>query len=818
MHEDAAERPSRPRQLIVCCDGTNNTLTAGSVDTNVIRLQDYLLKNPARKEIDRVMYYDPGVGSSAAVPPAGPVDWLVRTSQRISGLASGQGIFENIGDGYLFLMRNWRNNDDRVFCFGFSRGAFTARCIVGMVNLFGIIRPEHEALIPMLVHIYFSPEHDDKGTWLHRFTKKLYRYKREALKAGRTNRSDLGAQVRTLFASEAGKVAEVFWVGVWDTVEAVGLPGPLSRQNPNEATFAGKRIRNARHALSFDEHRWTFEPRLYSEQGDPPQGDIDHPDQTLKQRWFHGVHCDVGGGYMRSEVGLSDRSLQWMIDELAPHLDLATPSLPSPQTMQTRLRHDPMWDEPFWALAGMRVRNMRPTTCNGDPIAVIPGPMTGGDKTVWSTLRKPWPVLVASLACVLSAMAFAACLAQGDVVADSKASIELATRAAIGFAIALFSSIDGGGFFVHGRALWDGSWSQSGWAAFWLIPFTMSWGYLLARIASRAFAWLVGQRMPGDPMPSWVRFGMAPLVAVGSGIGVTLSIWAALALHGVGVHSIASAMVWSSSAFAWSSVLGLVACIPFGCVRMWIIVGSKTRYLEPTRLIGRKIDRTFMAIVFALPLLIAVLCIVHHVAYRVASARDAFCGGTTRAPVPFDKDGIATASGFSTNRVCWSSGIEVEQGRSYEVTLTSDGAWLDLTKRTDVAGLPTSGIAHWFAFPLKRYWTLDWFAPVLRIGDRDGVEMPMTPYGPRGRYAEVDVEVAHRFAPLPQEDVDRIMQRGATLEGPRVATARFTADRSGALSLFVNDALILIPKRTDLFYRNNHGAGTIVVRRIDDAE
>jgi uncharacterized protein (DUF2235 family) len=111
-----------PRQLVVCCDGTNNTLTGGQEDTNVLKLHYHLKANPPEDGIERVLYYDPGVGSPDMVPPTDPLDWARRNWERIRGLASGRGIYDNIAQAYLFLMRHWESDEDRIYLFGFSRG------------------------------------------------------------------------------------------------------------------------------------------------------------------------------------------------------------------------------------------------------------------------------------------------------------------------------------------------------------------------------------------------------------------------------------------------------------------------------------------------------------------------------------------------------------------------------------------------------------------------------------------------------------------------------------------------------------------------
>ena len=137
-----------PRNIVVCCDGTGNTWSA-SGDTNVVKLFRDLLKN------EQTVFYDPGVGTASNFPGVDLRQKLNNTFNRIVGLALANGVYENIADAYVFLMRNTRPQD-RIFVFGFSRGAFTARAMAGMVNLFGLIRCDSENLVPMLVRIYFS--------------------------------------------------------------------------------------------------------------------------------------------------------------------------------------------------------------------------------------------------------------------------------------------------------------------------------------------------------------------------------------------------------------------------------------------------------------------------------------------------------------------------------------------------------------------------------------------------------------------------------------------------------------------------------------
>ena len=542
--------PSAVRHLVLCLDGTNNTLTGGAKDTNVLRLVAHLAQHPSPQ---RLVYYDPGVGTPDTVPPTDPVDWARRSWDRLSGLASGRGVHDNVAQAYLFLMQHWRGEHDRICLFGFSRGAFTARAVAGMVNLFGILRPEHEALLPTLIRVYFSPP-GGHGGWLQRGFH--WMHDDGSADPAQDPREQTAEQVRRLFAQPLGQQPWVHWVGVWDTVESVGLPGPLSARNPSTATLCGKRMRHVRHALALDEHRYTFLPRLYEE-----PGDIDDPatGQSLRQRWFAGVHCDVGGSYPQQHSGLADEALAWMVDELAAELQV--PPMPPPD--RPRMRHDALWDTPWWALAGMSLRDLRPRSATGEAIAVIAAPVRDAPAdTVWARRRALWPLLLA-LALGFVCLVMSGLRIRGASVGSlaSLQGVQAALLASVQMAQDQLATLWRGGLLQHWRLPWHRT-GHPAWAMAWDLGFIACWGYLLARATSRAFAWLAGARRPGDGLPAWRWLGMAPLLAVGGDVAEDLLLVAALAVHGIGLDAGARFTLWLG---AWGSVAkfaGLIACVP----------------------------------------------------------------------------------------------------------------------------------------------------------------------------------------------------------------------------------------------------------------
>ncbi|MFC5522447.1 DUF2235 domain-containing protein [Polaromonas jejuensis] len=382
-----------PRQLIVCCDGTNNNLTGGSHDTNVTKLCDLL----APEASGQLLYYDPGVGNPGQLPGATASDNFSRRYERLYGLAFGKGIYENIAEAYLFLMRHYQAGD-QIFLYGFSRGAFTARSIGGLVTQFGLLRPEMESMVPTLLHVYFSDREKGKGE-----------YQR------------IRAQISELFCASDARLAPIWFVGVWDTVASVGAPF-LSRTITASPTIVGKRFHHVRQALALDEYRRSFEPRPYYID---PAFDYAAHGQSIRQLWFSGAHCDVGGGYITSAARLSNESLQWMLEEsVACGLRLPANFLAAsggvdaqavlkvqraaglPSFMAVPRVHSETFETPLWALAGLRLRDTHAVGDPGGPMlpahpvehpCVAQLGLSFPADTVWAKSRSPLPLVVAAV-------------------------------------------------------------------------------------------------------------------------------------------------------------------------------------------------------------------------------------------------------------------------------------------------------------------------------------------------------------------------------------------------------------------------------------
>jgi uncharacterized protein (DUF2235 family) len=351
----ARARPNR--QLVLCFDGTNNNLTGGHKDTNVLKLCKLLDPSPGRQ----LVYYDPGVGSPGHIPGAIAADKVRSKVEWLWGLTLGKGLYENIAEGYLFLMRNWQPEDD-IYVFGFSRGAFTARSLAGIVARFGILRPTLEGMVPTLLQLYFADQRPGH-----------YR--------------DIVEQVKQDFCTPEGAKAHVWFAGMWDTVASVGLP--LSGRKINASgTIIGKRLDHVRQALALDEHRRSFEHRPYYIH---PTHDYASTGQSIDQRWFSGAHCDVGGGYPVMAAEMSDHAFLWMLKEAwslglrvkpavctGDELDLGKAAKAVRRdadgaSPRTPLVHTETFSNAFWALTGLGVRDyMKAIGHDGDPPAKPP--------------------------------------------------------------------------------------------------------------------------------------------------------------------------------------------------------------------------------------------------------------------------------------------------------------------------------------------------------------------------------------------------------------------------------------------------------------
>ncbi|WP_413833937.1 DUF2235 domain-containing protein [Desulfobacula sp.] len=256
--------------IVICADGTWNRPEEDiekDFPTNVLKLARAV--KPSADDVKQHVFYDWGLGSYHNSVNAG---------------ATGRGIHKNILDGYRYIVQNY-DQDDHIYLFGFSRGAYTVRALSGLINNCGILKRTDANLISQAWKIYKNP----------------------------SAKNQPNAEAATLFRENHCHTSrKVDFLGVWDTVGALGIPfslmGLFDRHDEFYDTKMGSNVSIARHALAIDEEREDFEPTVWTAR----QG------MDLKQVWFAGVHSDVGGSYppdKQTGIRSSDAPLAWMLDE-----------------------------------------------------------------------------------------------------------------------------------------------------------------------------------------------------------------------------------------------------------------------------------------------------------------------------------------------------------------------------------------------------------------------------------------------------------------------------------------------------------------------
>lgn len=263
------------KRIITCSDGTwnkPNTIENGKpVQTNVQKIFDKMLLR-APNNVLQIRYYDEGIGAQG------------NSFQRIINGATGKGIDDNIIDAYKFIVWNYEPGDE-IYLFGFSRGAYTARSLAGLMRKCGIIRKNDLNLINEAYKLYRQKEHAPAD------------------------------EVATTFrAKNSHEVTRIKFIGVWDTVGSLGIPiKSFQWINRKKYSFYDTTLSSivnyAYHAVAVDEMRGNFEPTLWT----PSSSKSKDFEQVLEQRWFAGVHSNVGGGY--SNEGLSNIALKWIMEK-----------------------------------------------------------------------------------------------------------------------------------------------------------------------------------------------------------------------------------------------------------------------------------------------------------------------------------------------------------------------------------------------------------------------------------------------------------------------------------------------------------------------
>ncbi|KAF8481731.1 hypothetical protein DFH94DRAFT_732636 [Russula ochroleuca] len=296
----------KSRTIILCFDGTGDQFDTDN--SNIIQFFSMLKKDDKSQQ---VVYYQAGIGTYT-IPEIATPFWS--NVQKKIDMAIGNHLDAHVMGGYEFLMENY-HAEDKICIFGFSRGAYTARALAGMLHKVGLLPAGNHQQIPFAYKMF---SRDDPTGW----------------------------KQSNAFKKAFSMNVEIEFVGVWDTVCSVGI---VPRTLP--FTASNTSIRYFRHAISLDEHRAKFKANYYHlrhpedekgiKPGEMPRSNQRFPHYHRKNHqhhhksrmhsdeeyddgltetnvlevWFAGCHCDIGGGSVPNGTrnSLARIPLRWMI-------------------------------------------------------------------------------------------------------------------------------------------------------------------------------------------------------------------------------------------------------------------------------------------------------------------------------------------------------------------------------------------------------------------------------------------------------------------------------------------------------------------------
>ncbi|KAJ7146823.1 hypothetical protein C8R44DRAFT_598936 [Mycena epipterygia] len=272
------------RNLVISIDGTSNQF--GTNNTNVVELHSRVLSGASAEQSK---YYNCGIGTYVPYQTKTSLKYLGQQVDSALDLAFALNFKDIILKAYRWLSQMYKPGD-KIYFFGFSRGAYQVRALAGMIETVGLIDSGNEELIPFAYEIY------------------LERHKGEA--------RDMAANFKRTFSRDV----KIHFVGAWDTVSSVGV----FRDKPLPLTLSSRHLCIFRHALALDERHVKFLPEYIDGGGSISPGDnaeaaskVSSAGPTnVKEVWFAGTHSDIGGGIRKNlDLNLSSIPLLWMENE-----------------------------------------------------------------------------------------------------------------------------------------------------------------------------------------------------------------------------------------------------------------------------------------------------------------------------------------------------------------------------------------------------------------------------------------------------------------------------------------------------------------------
>jgi uncharacterized protein (DUF2235 family) len=787
------------KNIVLLSDGTGNS-SAKLFKTNVWRLHEALdLTDPTHQ----VAAYDNGVGTSSFKPLA------------ILGGVFGFGLKRNVLDLYRFCCRTYHPGD-RIFGFGFSRGAFTIRIVVGLIA--------KQGLVP----------YNGNEAQLRRDAAAAYREFRTGFQITgglvgplRRMRDRLIDLWRSILGIDPPRkrieVDAIQFIGVWDTVAAYGGPikeitlgidywiWPLSMPD----RYMSHKVQRACHALALDDERDAFHPVLWDEHcvmgpdgqpiplerdwrapTDPGLPDIDR--QRLSQVWFTGMHSDVGGGY--AQDGLSYVTLEWMMDRArvyglrlkpAERARLASLANPLDHMNDSRAglggyyRYKPRKLAELYAQPSVRrtmrtdlnlakegLRNRAPSDATEEPAPMI---SASAMERIKAGVEGYSPIVLPGQYRVVTARGEV----KGHIYETANQAKDRAHRQERSWnlvwwrRLVYFATVMASLFLALMRLI-EKRWTGVGAAS----PFE----FLIPLVSG------VGRLAPDFLSPWLDAFKAAPERLFLGGLAV-------IVLTATG-NSL-KARIGDSMRPIWleriqgPSKLGHVHIAPppndflfrmrshrwyrgaFYTLTHWLLPGA-------------------FGIVLLLVLVVAGLQLVSRTLFSAADVLGFVCIAS-KNQTPAEQADAGLVIRFDTKTLCQPTGVTVSSGQRYKVALTITEEWKDDEQISDgPKGFGWKDTSFWqraFA-PIRRLWASDYFQLVVRVGSRGSQEWPLA-----------------------------FEKKEPSQNGQRLYEATLKPTKDGELFLFVNDAVIGLPWIADHFYRrNNHGTADVRITPEGNSE
>ena len=681
-----------PKNIVLLSDGTGNS-AARLFKTNVWRTYEALSLGDPKVQ---VACYDDGVGTSSFLPFA------------VLGGAFGVGLRRNVLRLYRFLCEHYEPGD-YIYLFGFSRGAFTVRVLVGLIEQEGVLRMRPHPDDPDQKAIPNAGELQRLSRWAYRRFRYRFNQTGGLVKIIRQTRDVLLRFRDRMFGRQRYEdaprdmVREIAFVGVWDTVDAYGLAideltngvdkwvWPLSMPNQDPPRI----VRKACHALSLDDERHTFHPVLWDE-SEEPQDAAHTNDERITQVWFAGAHANVGGGYPND--ALAYVSLDWMAREAKKQgIDIS---------------HD----------------LLAPITAKLDPFGRIYDARRG----LGASYRyNPRHIRRLTNGQVHEGTLFGAPLASPSVIVDRpkihETVFERIVSAPDGYAPFLlperYAIVTHEGKILDGAANIYETAEQSRWRvqaqeAAW----DMVWYRRIVYFVSVAAVVLLALRP--------FRDDASQALAVAERGGVSRAI---AAIGGL-LPSAASPWIDYYAAEPGELIIGLLvigALMTVGrrlqgaaCSRMravWRALSAGTIPADPPRvsrltklrnhdryqLTFALLRRQVLPTLFGAAALLWVAGIANRIGFEAASVSGLACRSSS-APSTLEAGAPAVGVEFDVSEFCWPSGYLVEAGATYRLTPTAvPASELSLARQTLFAAY----------LPFRRIWLAKWGLPVARVGN-----------------------------------------------------------------------------------------------------